>query len=317
MSSRESKEMSLRKYYQEIFPAEEIFLWLRYTKTREFAFTFCGTDGFARYITFNSQKEMRDRLLKDTPKKIDAGAVYLHKPATMTVENMAMIKELVFDIDLTDYTRDCCSKDSKDICNQCFPLIKCAVEVLDYLLRTDFGYKKILFVFSGGRGVHCWVSDPSALTLTCRDRSNVSDYITRIPNAKDKDPKLTSILNKYYNPGHQNENASNTQENTTQTEDKYNLSAKEIDQMYERLFPKLDSGVTKQTKHLLKLPFCVHPNTNRICIPLDPLELDTLRLEDIPTLTTALTTPEHLSKYLKYFTDNHCSPQSPISTPEQ
>ncbi|KAG0416826.1 DNA primase small subunit, partial [Dictyocoela roeselum] len=236
----------LFNFYNKIYPVQEISDWLHLNCFREISFTL-QNDIYLRYNTFSSASELKGRLVTDMPIKIDIGAIYAKPPTKANPENIPLKKELVFDIDLTDYPRACC--DGKNMCEKCFFIIKAAVHLLDYSLRDEFGFSKIKFVFSGGRGVHCWVSDCIAMDLNNLQRISIIGYYSEVLKAKKFSNEYKNILYNYC--------------------DYFAKKPSDLT-LFENLFPRLDENVTKDIKHLLKAPFCVHPATQNICVPIDP-----------------------------------------------
>lgn len=179
--------MALLAYYRRLLPFRSLYLWLnqdvamtRKFTHREFAFTL-QNDAYLRYQSFSSWDEWKKEVCRLNPSRFEVGPVYSAKPKDRKTLQKAtfrpVARELVFDIDMTDYddVRTCCA--DKSICRRCWQLIAVAVEVLDATLREDFGFQHLLWVYSGRRGIHCWVSDAEACALADDARKALVGFI--------------------------------------------------------------------------------------------------------------------------------------------
>jgi DNA primase small subunit len=139
-----------------------------------------GEETYIRYRAYLDHKEWKKEVTEKCPVKLDIGAVFNAPPSMRhTLKNLHPTqKELVFDIDMTDYDdiRKCC--DGAKICSKCWILMTAAVKVIDVALREDFGFENIMFVYSGRRGIHCWVCDERARVLSNDARTAIVEYLT-------------------------------------------------------------------------------------------------------------------------------------------
>ncbi|KAI0698065.1 prim-pol domain-containing protein [Cerioporus squamosus] len=343
-------------FYRRLYPFKSIFAWLNHehapTKLfthREFAFTLQG-DVYLRYNSFANADELKKQVCTLNPTRFEIGPVYSARPRDKkTVRPAAFspqLRELVFDIDMTDYDsiRTCCS--GADICRRCWTFIAAAVRVLDRALRDQFGYKHLLWVYSGRRGIHLWISDREALELTDEQRRALVGWLTVIQGGKEMHKKVNvrmgtkplppSIASAYKmlqpvfhdliledqdcfasEEGWQallhlipdKDVVKNLQEKwedepDRSSEDKWQdvedeierkkgkgsaiLNAAKEDIVLQYTYPRLDAEVSKHRNHLLKAPFCIHPKTGRVCVPVDPRTIDKFDPARVPTVSQLL-----------------------------
>ncbi|KAH7096195.1 hypothetical protein BKA62DRAFT_720381 [Auriculariales sp. MPI-PUGE-AT-0066] len=322
---------------------------------REFSATLIG-DVYLRYHSWNTLEEFKQGICRLNPTRFEIGAIYNLRPKDKKSLRpgalQPLLRELVFDIDMTDYDeiRTCCS--GKGICKRCWGFISAAVRVLDNALREQFGYKHLLWVYSGRRGIHCWISDESAMALTDDQRRTLMSYLEVVKGSKDKLKKVNvrpprggplhpalaralRLLNtvegdqaldssfdalilqdqNVFEPvekweellkliGDSSFTGPLSEEWSTDPDRDSKAKWKNIlahlkkrehakrapimhaleDIILQHMYPRLDMEVSKHRNHLLKAPFCVHPATGRICVPVDPKAVDDFDPETVPTI---------------------------------
>ncbi|EIN08316.1 prim-pol domain-containing protein [Punctularia strigosozonata HHB-11173 SS5] len=348
----------MRTYYRRLYPFDALFRWLNHahnpTKSfthREFAFTLQG-DVYMRYQSFQTAEDLKKQACSLNPTRFEIGPVYSAKPkdrktAQATGKFAPERRELVFDIDMTDYDsiRTCCS--GAAICARCWKFIAAAVRVLDEAIRDQFGYEHLLWVYSGRRGIHLWVSDKEAIELTDDQRKAVVNWLTVITGSSQQHKKVNvrlgskplppslqqalptlaetfseliledqdcfgstqgweallmlvpdkSVVEKLQEQWTRNPDRSSGDKwsdfkkaiNGTKGTPRYNtLKAAMEDIIIEYTYPRLDAEVSKHRNHLLKAPFCIHPKTGRVCVPVDPEKIDEFEPEKVPTVVQLL-----------------------------
>ncbi|KAF8461054.1 hypothetical protein BDZ91DRAFT_785043 [Kalaharituber pfeilii] len=342
-------------FYQRLFPFRILFQWLNHSPApsndfghREFAFTLAN-EAYLRYQAFSTGDLLRRDIIRLNPTRFEIGPVYntnprdrkqLRKAAFFPVE-----KELVFDIDMTDYDdiRTCCDK--AKICNKCWSFVTMAIQVIDVALKEDLGFKHVLWVYSGRRGAHAWVCDQRARVMDDQKRRAIASYLevvkggsntnkkvnvkrplhphlarsldilkemfkTRILEDQDPwrgaqqaekllrllpDKALTDGLRKKWESQPDRSSWSKWEDidSLAKTGISKNLDAKLLreskqDIILEYMYPRLDAEVSKHLNHLLKSPFCVHPGTGRVCVPIDASRAEEFDPLQVPTVTQLL-----------------------------
>lgn len=53
-------------------------------------------------------------------------------------------------------------------------------------------------------------------------------------------------------------------------------------------YPRIDLEVSKHMNHLLKSPFCVHPGTGKVCVPIDPSQIRDFDPANVPDVRDLL-----------------------------
>ncbi|NXM81294.1 PRI1 primase, partial [Oenanthe oenanthe] len=189
----------------------------------------------------------------------------------------------------------------------------------------DLGVRHRLWVYSGRRGVHCWVCDDAVRKWSPALRAAAVEYLSlvkvgvrgaRSPLPTPEPGKNGSWKVKWdpkkgkWDPGRVNGILERQREalraefpRRKDSVQRWELLRARLERerargrapaapppewelMLQLCFPRLDCNVSKGLGHLLKSPFSVHPKTGRISVPLDLQRLDQFDPFAVPTITS-------------------------------
>ncbi|NXL52578.1 PRI1 primase, partial [Podilymbus podiceps] len=190
----------------------------------------------------------------------------------------------------------------------------------------DLGMKHRLWVYSGRRGVHCWVCDDTVRKWSPALRAAAVEYLSLVkvgaPGGEHPLPALPSRLTTAVPPGwsrdgeegeplrahpppQHREPLQGEFPKKRDSVQRWELLKARMERtrratgtgkstpcyadweiMLQYCFPRLDINVSKGVGHLLKSPFSVHPKTGRISVPLDLQRLDQFDPFMVPTISS-------------------------------
>lgn len=189
------------EYYTYHFPYDQLVRVLTRNGDalcqREFALE---GDFYKRYVVANDWQDLRRQVIAHPGiVSLHIGPVYSGRVARSAehARSWPARRELVFDIDLhPDY--DYLTLNNSDgsvnmeACDRAWPVCAVGAFLLQYMLETAFGFKEVLVVYSGRRGVHLWVFDEAAMGLTDDARSAIVGHV-RMSLTEDKMRATTAL----------------------------------------------------------------------------------------------------------------------------
>jgi predicted DNA primase small subunit len=168
----------LRKSFSDYYARAKLQLPDRFGR-REWGFMFFGRDMMLRHMALRSSEEMRSFLRREAPAHSYHSTAYYEKPDAQTMKDKKWLgADLIFDLD-ADHIEGSAAMSYEEMLRVVKrEIIRLAEEFILGDLGFDAG--QVHLVFSGGRGYHIHVTDPSVLELDSRERREIVDYITGV-----------------------------------------------------------------------------------------------------------------------------------------
>ena len=320
---------ALKAYYSEYFEISSIWTVIKESNFTHREFGFNRLDiGFTRNKSFEHPSHLKEYLSTFPVAGSYIGSLYSDRllpkdrfAEAITIHNSQWVgRELIYDFDLDEYDKvRQCDCEGRDFCEDCWHLMQEAALIIDETLEIDFGFKERIWLYTGGRGYHCWVLDDNTFDLTQEQRAGIIGYQQLIHDPKGQQKidslgehsdllknriyaKLAPVFIQdmarkilYQEAGFtpatlkkarlklgQNDFISDILEIISPTAETQFLTA-----LIKYHYPRIDHKVTIDTRRLIRMPNSVHTGTMNIC-----------RFLDDPVNFNPLTDADQLTNYV-------------------
>ena len=174
----ESTQRFLRQSFSDYYAKARLQLPDRLGR-REWGFMFFGRDSMLRHVALRSLDEVRRFLRREAPAHAYHSAAYYERPDAQTMKDKKWLgADLIFDLD-ADHIEGSQAMTYEEMLSVVKREI---IRLTEEFILGDLGFDAdhVHLVFSGGRGYHIHVTDPSVLELDSRERREIVDYITGV-----------------------------------------------------------------------------------------------------------------------------------------
>ncbi len=165
-------ESSFRSYYRDLEPEVP----QRFGR-REWGFIFFDRGMMVRHRSFSKVDEVKDFMAKRTPAHAYYSTAYYKDPGVPEMGKKGWLgADLIFDLD-SDHLKGV----EEMTYNQMLDRVKMEmIKLLNEFILKDLAIDEryVHLAFSGGRGYHLHVTDPTVFKLSSRERREIVDYIT-------------------------------------------------------------------------------------------------------------------------------------------
>lgn len=237
---------------------------------REIALRLDGNIPYIRNVIYESKEQLVQMIRDKLPLSIEFGSIgpaYRKRTEECKVVRKhekdmcgkglsSNIGELLIDVDMcSSYNRVgvCACPDTHTVCQSCwFAFLEPAQAVIHWILTRQWGFSKFAFVYSGRRGMHCWILDERAIMWTTTQRRAFMEQVLACKTTLNQE-----LFEEVLKP---------MMRDREPVKRRFVAGSDYKKFCYDELFPRLDRVVTEDPRHLHKLPLCLNPNSDFLCI---------------------------------------------------